>query len=91
MTTVVIQPSLGNPAAQRHWRDTIESPVPLGRLRAALSRDELDRLRTMHPDGSARFWGMTANHDHRMDSLRTGDVVLFTGRKHVQGVGEIGL
>ncbi len=45
----------------------------------------------MHPDNEARFWGMTANQDKGVDKLRTGDVVLFTGANHVQGIGEVGL
>jgi hypothetical protein len=33
---------------------------------------------------------MTSNHDASVDTLQAGDVVLFTGNKHVQGIREIG-
>lgn len=50
-------------------------------------RAELDAT---HPDGTARFWGATAKHDKKMDTLAAGDVVLLTGQKHVRAVGEVG-
>jgi hypothetical protein len=51
---------------------------------------DLARLKVLHPDGLARFWGATAKHDKRMDTVVTGDVVLLTGRKHVLAIGEVG-
>ena len=88
--TVIIQPSLGNVDARRNWESTIVAPVPLGRVVQALSPEQRARLERLHPSGEARFWGMTAGHDKAMAEVDTGDVVLFTGRNHVQGVGEVG-
>lgn len=93
MVQVVIQPSFGNADAQRHWADTIAQEVHLdsNELRATLAPDQLAALQAMRPSGTARFWGSVSSHDARMDSLETGDIVLFTGKKHVRGVGEVGV
>lgn len=90
MTQVVIQPSFGKPASRRRWRDTLAKPVPFGEpgLRQLLTEEQHARLLAMHPTGRARFWGATSIHDKNMDRLATGDVVLFTGQRHVRAVGE---
>lgn len=92
MTRVVIQPSYGNRETRRHWADTLDRAVPYrhdryAQVLAAAQRAELDAT---HPDGTARFWGATAQHDKKMDTLAAGDVVLLTGQKHVRAVGEVG-
>jgi hypothetical protein len=85
---VFIQPSYGTPGARRHWADTLAQSVPLGA--ADPSPEDLAGLNAVHPRGRARFWGATAKHDKRMDSLALGDVVFLTGRKHVLAIGEVG-
>ncbi|KQZ88876.1 hypothetical protein ASD62_05730 [Phycicoccus sp. Root563] len=90
MATVIIQPSFGNADARRHWQTTMEGPLTL-QLIESLTTSERRALNAMHPDGLARFWGMTSNHDSQMDTIDTGDVVLFTGQKLIQGIGEIGV
>ena len=93
MPKVVIQPSYGNPAAKRHWKDTLDNEVPftVGRLAEVLSGDQARLLGALHPSGRARFWGSTANHDKDIQQLVTGDVMLFTGENHVRAVGELGV
>lgn len=93
MPQVIIQPSFGKDAAKKHWRDTLDKEVPftVSPYVDALSREHLDALMEMHPGGTARFWGATRNHDKRMRSLATGDVVLFTGGKLIRAVGEVGV
>ncbi|MFC4631308.1 hypothetical protein ACFO6V_23890 [Promicromonospora alba] len=90
MVQIVIQPSLGNPVARKHWRDTLEAPVPLGRVRHALTPAQNEQLTRLHPADAARFWGTVSTHDARMNTVRTGDIVLFTGMKQVRGIGEVG-
>lgn len=90
MVQIVIQPSLGNPVARKHWKDTLETPVPLERVRHALTPEQDEQLKRLHPTGAARFWGTVRTHDARMDTVRTGDIVLFTGMKQVRGIGEVG-
>ncbi|MFI6106046.1 hypothetical protein [Streptomyces sp. NPDC051310] len=93
MPLVAIQPSYGNPIARRHWADTLDREVPFttGQYATALSGQQLDALRELHPSGAARFWGATAVQDKNMARLRTGDVVLFTGKNLVRGIGEVGV
>lgn len=92
MPLVAIQPSYGNPTARRHWRDTLDQEVPFetGKHLAALSGEQRRALLKLHPRGAARFWGATAVQDKKMARLHRGDVVLFTGRKLIRGIGEVG-
>lgn len=92
MVQVFIQPSYGTPEARRHWSETLARAVPFRSAGYAelLDPADLARLNTVHPSGQARFWGATAKHDKRMDSVATGDVVLLTGQKHVLAIGEVG-
>ena len=92
MAQVFIQPSYGTREARRYWAESLEKEVS---FRAAdyaglLVPDDLVRLDALHPEGRARFWGATAKHDKRMDTVATGDVVLLTGQKHVLAIGEVG-
>ncbi|RDI16373.1 hypothetical protein [Lentzea flaviverrucosa] len=92
MVQVFIQPSYGTPEARRHWSETLAKTVLFRSAGFAELLDPVDlaRLNTVHQSGRARFWGATARHDKRMDSLATGDVVLLTGQKHVLAIGEVG-
>ncbi|MFF8409531.1 hypothetical protein [Streptomyces omiyaensis] len=92
MPHVAIQPSYGNTAARRHWKDTLAQEVPFGAApyADALTEDQSEWLLSMHPSGRARFWGATAVQDRNMALLGAGDVVLFTGQNHVRGIGEVG-
>jgi hypothetical protein len=89
---VFIQPSYGTVEARRHWADTLDRAVPFQDTQYAdvLDQADLARLRALHPRGRAHFWGATAKHDKRMDTVDTGDVVLLTGQKHVLAIGEVG-
>ena len=89
---VIVQPSYGTKEARRHWSATLDRPVPFTQPRYAevLGAAERAGLLAEHPDGQARFWGATAQHDRRMDTLDAGDVVLLTGQKHVRAVGTVG-
>lgn len=93
MSVVAIQPSYGNPVARRHWRDTFDKEVSFGsgNSAATLSNEQREALQQLHPSGSARFWGATAVQDKKMARLRGGDVVLFTGKGLVRGIGEVGV
>jgi hypothetical protein len=93
MTRVVIQPSYGNKDAWRHWADTLDQEIPftVAPRSTALEPGQSAALLGSHPTGSARFWGATGNHDVRMATLQTGDVILFTGQKLVRAVGEVGV
>jgi hypothetical protein len=89
---VIIQPSYGTTEARRHWADTLDHPVRFRESRYAevLTPAERAALDDEHPDGLARFWGATPQHDRKMDTLAADDVVLLTGQKHVRAVGTVG-
>ncbi|WP_092784854.1 hypothetical protein [Actinokineospora terrae] len=92
MTKVMIQPSYGKPETRRHWADTLDVPVSFDEppYRDALTPDQRAELRSTHPTGSARFWGATAKHDKRVDTLHQGDVLLLTGQRHVRAIARVG-
>ncbi|MFD6336444.1 hypothetical protein [Streptomyces sp. NPDC060131] len=92
VTRLLVSPAFGSAESRRHWRDTLDQPVPFTEPQYAepLTDDQLDRLKELHPDGQARFWGATSGHDGKMARVSTGDVVLFTGKNHVRAIGEIG-
>jgi hypothetical protein len=89
---VLLAPSYGNPKTVKRYRDTIEGSIDFTQPRYAelLTPEQLTDLQALHPSGSAHFWGAIATHNKTMDSLRTGDVVVFTGGKKVRAAGEIG-
>ncbi len=91
-TSVLIQPSFGNPQARKNCSKTLAQPFPFdkGALRSALTVAEYEHLSGLHPDGSARFWATPRNQDKIMSRLKHGDVVLFTGKNHVKAIGEVG-
>ncbi len=98
MPNLLIAPvgSKTNKLARRHWADTLERSVHFA-ANPHLTEPQRAVLRRFHPDGHAHFWGAVPAHDNRFtptkaDAARVqpGDVVLFTGDKHIQGIGEIG-
>ncbi|MGV9313769.1 hypothetical protein ACWDR0_16500 [Streptomyces sp. NPDC003691] len=91
-TRLLVSPAFGSAESRRHWKDTLDRQVPFTEPEYAekVTDEQLNRLKELHPDGRARFWGATAHHDARMAEVSTGDVVLFTGKNHVRAVGEIG-
>ncbi|HEX6346913.1 hypothetical protein [Umezawaea sp.] len=92
MAQVFIQPSYGTPEARRYGTVSLDRGVPFADAPYAdlLDPADLAGLVAAHPEGRARFWGATAKHDRRMDTVVAGDVVLLTGRKHVRAIGEVG-
>jgi len=89
---VFVQPSFGKPWVRRYWAETLDRAVPFREPDRArlLDPEDLTGLNAAHPSGRARFWGATAKHDRRMDTVTAGDVVLLTGRKRVLAIGEVG-
>jgi hypothetical protein len=89
---VLVCPAYGSKESRRHWHDTLEQEVPFVEetLAEHLEPRQLEQLTRLHPGGAARFWGATATHDNAMAKVRTGDVALFTGKKKVLAVGEVG-
>lgn len=80
-TRVIIQPASGS-AAREHYRETIESPVPLERIKPFLSEGEREKLEALYPTGSAYVWGLTPGRGGRgmtkWEEISPGDVALFS-------------
>jgi hypothetical protein len=76
MPLVVIQPSYGNPAARRHWKDTLDIPVDFTTDPRAdlLTPDQRKQLNEFHPSGAARFWGATSAQDTTHLTARSAPV-----------------
>ncbi|GAB3473991.1 hypothetical protein [Nocardiopsis coralliicola] len=93
MVTVAIQPSYGNAAAQYNWTLTLDKEVDFSTPeRDGALTDEQRRLLTdLHPNKRAKFWGTPKVQDRNMAKLRTGDIVVFTGKKKMRAVGRIGV
>jgi hypothetical protein len=87
---VFVQPAYGTADARRYGSRSLERTVAFGEFADLLDPADLARLNVLHPGGRARFWGAKDKYDRRMDTVTTGDVVLFTGRKHVQATAEVG-
>jgi hypothetical protein len=87
---VFIQPSYGTPEARRYGAETLERTVAFRDHADLLDPADLARLNALHPGGRARFWGAKEKYDRRMDTVTTGDVVLFTGGKQVRATAEVG-
>jgi hypothetical protein len=92
MTRVVIQPAYANAEAKRNWAETLDVEVNFRTVErlVVLSESDLAALDALHPQGNARFWGVPAHHDGKADKIEVGDIVLFTGKKLVRAIGEIG-
>jgi hypothetical protein len=59
-------------------------------VRDHLTDEELEELLTLHPDGTARFWGAKPSYDSAMDDLAVGDPISFMGDHRVQAIGKVG-
>lgn len=90
MVQVFIQPSYGTADARRYGAESLDKTVDFRALADLLDPADLARLTALHAGGRARFWGAKDKYDRRMDTVTTGDVVLFTGRKYVQATAEVG-
>ncbi|MFJ6660067.1 hypothetical protein ACIQNG_27505 [Streptomyces sp. NPDC091377] len=92
MARVLISPSYGSVATRRHWADTVDRRIAFTEpsYDGLLTPDQRTWLRELHPEGTARFWGATPTHDKKFADVRSGDVVLFTGRNQVRAIAEVG-
>ena len=78
MINVILQPA-GGPEARIHYRDTIDQPVSIDRLRRHLSDSAMATL-GLGPDvRGVPTWGVKPSQRRLWERIGPGDVVLFTG------------
>lgn len=81
MTRVVVQPA-GQAEATIHYADTILTPVPVARLAAFLSPDDLDGLGHLHSSDGIPTWGVTPGKSgvnrRKWEKLERGDRAFFS-------------
>ena len=78
MTSVVLQPA-GSRDAQRHYRDTVESPIALSRIQPHISSSVLEMLRETVTSDGVYAWGVTPSSESKWNRIQNGDTVLFAG------------
>lgn len=90
MPQLLIQPS-GGVQAQIHFQDTVENLVLLSACSDALPETVLQELQNCFPDGRCAFWGLTPGFNDanrtKWEKIQPGDIVAFTGKKHVFATG----
>lgn len=78
MTQVILQPASGVHPTE-HYRETIEKPVPLERIRPHISDELFVTLKGLYPEGRALVWGAIpgVQNTPKWDRMQTGAIVLF--------------
>lgn len=86
ISKVLFQPA-SKEIAYKHYVDTIENPVEIGRFAQFVSKDFLETLKELYPERKVPTWGIKAGKKEvgkkKWNKIRTGDIVLFTREKYV--------
>lgn len=80
MTRVALQPA-ANPAARRHFEDTIETSIPIDLAARYLPASTVAELEAAHPSGELKLWGAKPGERSQQVTkwgrLRAGDYIAF--------------
>lgn len=81
----------GNPAAQRHFEDTIQRKRNLEEVRRFLPSREIENLEQIYHGSDFIVWGAVAGpmNESRWEKMAPGDVVLIYNSGHIRFAGEI--
>jgi hypothetical protein len=81
----------GNPSAERHFEDTIQSKRTLDEVRTFLPPQEIDNLEKIYHGSNFIVWGAVPGpmNELRWDKMSPGDVVLIYNRGRIRFAGEI--
>jgi len=83
MPNIILQPCASKDSKE-HYHDTIENPVILGDVSQFLSKNEIETLENIYPDGNMRVWGVTpgANGKNigKWERIKIGDIVLISAQ-----------
>jgi hypothetical protein len=92
MTTVLIHPSRGANDGRENLKRTLDVKIPFAEepYSSALTTRQRAELEARHPDGLAHFWGTYEHNAAKINRVREGDVVLFTGQNEVWAIGVVG-
>lgn len=92
MSLVVLQPCAAA-ISQKHYEDTIKSPVDLREIAKLLDPSDLDRLQELYPPGEVPLWGAKPgeNNQHvaKWQRMRPGDIILFAKNNEFFTLGVI--
>lgn len=80
MTRVALQPA-ANPAARKHFEDTIETSIPISVASRYLPAATVAELEAAHPAGELKLWGAKPGERSQQvtkwSRLRAGDYIAF--------------
>jgi hypothetical protein len=81
----------GNPAAERHFEDTIQRKRTLDEVRRFLPTQEIENLEKIYHSSNFIVWGAVPGpmNETRWGKMRPGDVVLIYNDGRIRFAGEI--
>lgn len=81
----------GNPAAERHFQDTIQRKRNIAECRRFLPQQEIENLENIYHGAPFIVWGSVPGkmNESRWDKMKLGDIVLIYNRGYIRFVGEI--
>jgi hypothetical protein len=81
----------GNPAAERHFEDTIQRKRTLEEVRGFLPSKEIENLERIYHRSNFIVWGAVPGpmNESRWEKMTAGDVVLIYNNGHICFAGEI--
>jgi hypothetical protein len=92
MAQVIIRPA-GGPIPRKHYRETVETPVPETRLRRFLDPVDFSILQQIYGTAAVPTWGLTPSEGTtdraEWHVIHPQDIVLFTGGNQAYAVGSI--
>ena len=81
----------GNPAAERHFEDTIQRKRTLDEVRRFLPTQEIENLEKIYHSSNFIVWGAVPGpmNETRWEKMKPGDVVLIYNDGRIRFAGEI--
>ena len=81
----------GNPAAERHFEDTIKRKRTLAEVRVFLPSEEIENLEGIYHGSNFIVWGAVPGpmNESRWEKMMPGDVVLVYNNGRIRFAGEI--
>jgi hypothetical protein len=81
----------GNPAAERHFEDTIQRKRTIEEVRRFLPSQEIENLERIYHSSNFIVWGAVPGpmNESRWEKMKAGDVVLIYNGGRIRFAGEI--